>query len=66
MFNQAKKNTDDLYQFDPASYVDMARKIIAEHERTHINSHSGSTSYSKLDLPDTKELYWRFHINRIF
>ncbi len=65
MFNPSKKKQDDHYQFDPASYVIMARKIITEHEKSQSNSKSNLVYSQPKKIIDSKDLYAKFFINRI-
>jgi hypothetical protein len=43
--NQDKNVIRDSNQFDPSSYITMARKIIEEHERSLMYRDSGTKSY---------------------
>ncbi|MHA2157038.1 MAG: hypothetical protein ACXABU_16965 [Candidatus Hodarchaeales archaeon] len=65
MLNQTKKKLDDLYHFDPASYVNIARKIVAEYEK----SKSAHQKYLSCSQPvkhrNIIDLYVNLTIKRI-
>ena len=65
MLNQTKKKLDDLYQFDPAAYIDIARKIVAEYEKSKSAHREYVSSVQPVNYRDMKDLYVKLTINRI-
>ncbi len=65
MFNPAKKHLDELYQFDPASYIDMARKVVAEHEKVQESVEVILSKAQPMNSQNVKDLYAKLTINRI-
>ncbi len=65
MFNPVEKHLDDFNQFDPASYIAMARKIIAEYEKSRSTSESYLSTLHSKNFRDIKDLYVKLSINRI-
>jgi hypothetical protein len=65
MFNQAKKKVNDFYQFDPVTYIDTARKIVAEHEKSKSAYKKYLSNSQPLNYDEIKDLYVKLSINRI-
>ena len=66
MFKHFRDSLKNASEFDTASYVNMAKKIIREHEKHSYCDVLKLNEITKAKIKNSKEIYSRFNLNRLF